>query len=625
MFSRAPQLRTQAVAACRQIMLLGCLALLVACTGSQPVADQTVAFNSWLDARFEGELDFSPMTRTQLGDSRLNNQLGDISAAGQLQRLQWQRQTGELMQARFKRQTLSAEGQRSWDVVLFRLAQAERQYQYRQHNYVFGRRGPQSALPNFLINTHKVNNRADMLAYIERLQALGPYLEQALANARQAASEGIRAPYFSYDLALSQIHKLTRGAPFDAPSDAPFDSSANSALWTDINAKLGGLQTTGDITAADAKTLLQQARLALRQNVAPAFAQIEQWLRTDRANVSPLAQGVWALPDGDAYYASQLQTMTTTSLSADAIHQLGLQEVARIQAEMLAIKNKVGFSGSLGEFFTFMRDDPQFYYPNTEAGRTAYLDQARQYLAAMERRLPEYFGILPQASLQVRRVEAFREQAGGAAHYRRGTPDGSTKGTFYVHLIDMQAASIYRLENLAYHEGLPGHHMQIAIQQSLTDLPRFRRVQGYTAYSEGWGLYAELLGKEMGFYPDAFSDFGRLSGEIWRAIRLVVDTGIHAKHWTEDEAVAYALANSSRPAASVRSEIQRYFDNPGQATAYKIGMLEILRLRQQARTELGDDFDIRAFHDAVLGSGPLPLPILADRIGQWVQAQQQQQ
>ena len=605
----------------RGVLLLACLVLLAACTGSRPVTEQTAAFNSWLDSRFEGELDFNPMTRSQLGDLRQNNQLGDISAAGQLQRLQWQRQTGEQMQTRFQRQTLSAEGQRSWDVVLFRLAQAERQYQYRYHHYVFGRNGPQSRLPNFLINTHKVDNRAAMEAYIERLQAMGPYLQQALENAREAARAGIRAPYFSYDLTLSQIDKLTRGAPFATAADGAVDRAVDSPLWKDINAKLNHLQASGDISAATAKTLQQQARQALLQVVAPAFEQIQVWLRADRVYVSPQAQGVWALPDGDAYYASQLFTMTTTALSAAAIHQLGLQEVARLQAEMQGLKTKVGFTGSLGEFFTFMRDDPQFYYPSTEAGRAAYLDQARQYLAAMALRLPDYFGILPQAPLQVKRVEAFREQAGGAAHYRRGTPDGSTQGTFYVHLIDMQAASIYRLENLAYHEGLPGHHLQIAIQQSLTDLPRFRRVQGYTAYSEGWGLYAELLGKEMGFYPDAYSDFGRLSGEIWRAIRLVVDTGIHARHWTEDEAVAYALANSSRPAASVRAEVQRYFDNPGQATAYKVGMLEILRLREQARTELGADFDIRAFHDAVLGSGPLPLPILADRIGQWVQAQ----
>jgi len=242
-------------------------------------------------------------------------------------------------------------------------------------------------------------------------------------------------------------------------------------------------------------------------------------------------------------------------------------------------------------------------------------------LADMYTKLPDYFGILPKADLQVKRVEAFREVAGGAAHYARGTKDGSRPGTFYVHLIDMQAAAVNRLENLSYHEGVPGHHMQISIQQELENLPQFRANRGYTAFSEGWGLYAEYLGKEMGGYNDPYADFGRLSGEIWRAVRLVVDTGIHAQRWTQDQAVQYALENTARPELSVRSEIRRYFNNPGQATAYKIGMLKIMELREKAEAELGDDFDIKAFHDAVLGSGPLPMMVLDDKITAWIEAE----
>ena len=310
--------------------------------------------------------------------------------------------------------------------------------------------------------------------------------------------------------------------------------------------------------------------------------------------------------------------MTTLPLSADEVHELGLRDVARIQAEMRTIQAQVNFDGDFADFLRFMREDDQFYLPNTDAGRAEYLRLADTYLKDMYEKLPDYFGILPKASLQVKRVEAFRESPGGAAHYARGTKDGSRPGTFYAHLIDMRAMTVNRLENLSYHEGVPGHHMQLSIQQEQDALPLFRANGRYTAYSEGWGLYAELLGKEMGGYLDPFADFGRLSGEIWRAVRLVVDTGIHAKRWTETQAVEYALANSSRPELSVRSEIRRYFHNPGQATAYKIGMLEIQALRARAEQELGEDFDIRAFHDLVLGSGPLPMAELGALVDRWI-------
>ncbi|MCH8258238.1 MAG: DUF885 domain-containing protein, partial [Proteobacteria bacterium] len=251
-------------------------------------------------------------------------------------------------------------------------------------------------------------------------------------------------------------------------------------------------------------------------------------------------------------------------------------------------------------------------------GRAGYLALANQYLDAMRTKLPEFFGILPKADLEVRRVEAFREQPGSAAHYMRGSLDRSRPGVFYAHLSDMKATAKYRLESLAYHEGLPGHHHQISIQQELQDVPRFRTYHGYTAYSEGWALYTELLGKEMGFYEDPYSDFGRLAAEIWRAIRLVVDTGIHAKHWSEQQSIDYALQNSPQPEAATRSEIRRYFNMPAQATAYKIGMMKILQLRARAKKELGESFDIRDFHDVVLGGGALPLPLLEARVDEWI-------
>jgi uncharacterized protein (DUF885 family) len=287
---------------------------------------------------------------------------------------------------------------------------------------------------------------------------------------------------------------------------------------------------------------------------------------------------------------------------------------------MEAIKSAAGFDGDLQEFFAFVRDDPQFYYPSTDQGRQAYLDTARVHLDDIQERLPEYFGLMPTAGLEVRRVEAFREQPGQAQHHQRGTPDGSRPGIYYAHLIDMGAMPIPQMEVIAYHEGLPGHHMQVSIAQERTGMPMFRTQAGFTAFSEGWGLYAEALAAEMGAYEDPYSDFGRLTSEIWRAIRLVVDTGLHSMGWTEGQAVDYFTANSAISEGQIRAEVRRYLVMPGQATAYKIGMITIQELRGRAESALGDAFDIREFHDTVLGGGALPLSILERRAEDWIAA-----
>ena len=341
-------------------------------------------------------------------------------------------------------------------------------------------------------------------------------------------------------------------------------------------------------------------------------------METDLANTDEVATGVWKLPDGPAFYAERLAAMTTTAMTADEIHELGLAEVARIHGEMEAIKQQVGFAGTLQEFFVSVRTDPRFRFPNTDEGREAYLQTSRDFYAAIEARLPDYFGLRPKGGLVVKRVEAFRELPGAPQHYQQGTPDGSRPGTYYVHLIDMSSMPKFDMESVAYHEGIPGHHMQIAIAQELSGVPTFRTQMGFTAYIEGWGLYAERLSKEMGGFSDPYSDFGRLSAEIWRAIRLVVDTGLHAKGWTEAQAVDYFLANGPTSEGQVRAEVRRYIVMPGQATAYKVGMLKILELRERARAALGERWDIRQFHDAVLGGGALPLSILERRVDEWV-------
>ena len=598
-------------ASVRWLVLLA-TAWLTACssTGTTP-GTESERLNAWLDAEFAEYLDFWPMSKTRLGDKSDYDKLGDVSMAAMDRVYAWRQDSAAAMSRRFDRDLLDAEAQRSYDLWLF-LAERDRMMRpYRFHRYVFGRRGAHTGLPNMLINSHKVETEQDMRDYVSRLEASGTYLRQNLEWAKTSASRGIRAPYFDYDVALSQIRRVTAGEPFG--------DDGTSALWTDITGKVAALRASGEVDDETATALTAAARQAIVTNMAPAYDEIEAWLATDRANVPDTASGAGALPDGDGYYAAVLNSMTTLPMTADEIHELGLSEVARIQAEMREIMATVGFEGSLQDFFTHLRTSDEFYYPNTDEGREAYLAQARSYIDAISEKLPDVFGLMPKGPLEVKRVEAFRERPGAAAHYMRGTPDGSRPGTFYVHLADMRAISKYRMENLAYHEGLPGHHMQIAIQQELTGIPRFRRFHGYTAYSEGWGLYAEYLGKDLGFYRDPYSDFGRLTGEIWRAIRLVVDTGIHAKGWSEEASVQYALENSPRPEATVRSEIRRYFNMPAQATAYKIGMIKIQELRARAERALGDNFSLAGFHDVILGSGPLPLPLLEAKVGEWIE------
>jgi uncharacterized protein (DUF885 family) len=382
--------------------------------------------------------------------------------------------------------------------------------------------------------------------------------------------------------------------------------------------KIAALEGQGAIDGEEAAQFTEAARVAMVESMLPAYQSVLAWLQSDREQAPEQEVGAWSLPDGEAYYDTRLRLMTTLPLTAAEIHATGLAEVERIRGEMEAIREQVGFEGSLADFFVHMRESDQFYFPNTDEGREAYLQLARDYLAVIDEKLPQYFGILPMAGLEVRRVEAFREQDGAAQHYASGTPDGSRPGVYYAHLSDMRAMPRYQVENISYHEGSPGHHMQISIAQELTGIPRFRTLTSNSAFVEGWALYTEALGKDMGLYQDPYSDFGRLAGEIWRAIRLVVDTGIHAKGWTEDEAVDYFMANSPQPAAAVRSEVRRYITNPGQATAYKIGMLKIQALRASAESELGDAFDIRGFHDTVLGGGSVTLPVLEERVLRWV-------
>lgn len=576
-----------------------------------PQQTETDRINAWFEEKYEEQLAFSPISQTFIGRKTDYGKIDDFSDEASDRQLAWLRDAAKEMRSSFDYEKLSAEAKTSYDIRLYDLAQAESALLFRINRYALHQHnGLQSFFPTFLINTHKVTSEADMIGFIARLSAVANALDQLLARAKKNASAGTRPPRFAYEGVIDQSTKIIGGAPFD---DGP-----DSAIWTATNSKLNQLMDDGVIDKTRAGQLQDQARAALTNSFAPAYKRVIAWYKADMLNTDAQAKGVSALPNGTDYYNYRLRNQTTTGLTANEIHHIGLSEVARLRADMEAIKTKVGFTGDLKAFFKFIREDDQFYFSDNDAGADQYIATAKGHIDALKPLLPKYFGILPKADLEVRRVEAFRERDGAAQHYRSGTPDGSRPGIYYAHLSDMRAMPIPTLEVIAYHEGLPGHHMQISIAQELEGIPTFRTQAGYTVYSEGWGLYSEYLAKEMGGYKDPYSEFGRLTSEIWRAIRLVVDTGLHAKGWSEERAVAYFLENSSIPEAAVRSEVRRYLVNPGQATSYKIGMIKILELRARAKKQLGPKFDIRAFHDTVLGGGAMPLEILEKRVDHWI-------
>ncbi|MEL1251596.1 DUF885 domain-containing protein [Aurantiacibacter gilvus] len=578
---------------------------------------QTECMNAWFEEKFDEYLAFSPITQTSLGIKTDYDKIDDLSVEGIEEQDAWLQQARADMEANFDYDELTDEGKQSYDVLVFLAESSAERLQYLENEYILDQMsGAHTGLPSFLLGQHTVESEEDMEAFISRISGIGTAMDQLLVRAQHNAEAGTRPPRFAYDAVIAESQGLITGAPFD--------DGEPSALWTGTEERLAALVEADTISEERADELREQARVALTDDMAPAYQRVVDWFTEDRANTTEVAQGVSSLTNGGDYYTYALRGMTTTDMSADEIHELGLAEVARIRGEIEEVMEEVGFEGTMQEFFAYTRDDPQFFYPDNEAGAQMYIDRATEVIDNITAQLPDYFGTLPQAALEVRRVEAFREQDGAAQHYRPGTPDGSRPGVYYAHLSDMTAMPIPQLEAIAYHEGNPGHHMQISISQEIEGLPRFRTQGSFqTAYVEGWALYAESLAGEMGGYEDPYSRFGMLQSEMWRAIRLVVDTGIHSKGWTEDEAVAYCLENSSNPETTARSEVQRYFVLPGQATSYKIGQIRIQQLRAQAEEELGDAFDIRGFHDTVLNGGSLPLSILERRVALWIESQRE--
>ncbi|HHL43295.1 MAG TPA: DUF885 domain-containing protein, partial [Hellea balneolensis] len=503
---------------------------------------------------------------------------------------------------------LDKQGQISYRLYEYDGNIAKALHPYAYDDYVFNlMEGAHSDFPTFMVNFHKVKTPKDARNYIARLNAAKTYLGQNRERAQAQFEKGVFLPKFTYDRMINAAQNVITGAPFDTGKDSP--------LYADIKAKIDALDIDDDTKSA----LLEDARQAVLNSIGPAYRDIITMFETHKKTATD-EDGAWKLPNGDAYYQSRLKYYTTTNLTAEQIHQIGLKEVARIQAEMHKIMDQVGFKGSLQDFYAFLRTDPQFTYPNTDEGRAQYMQEATQIIADMRARLNDLFITKPKADIIVKRVEPFREATAFGAFYDQPSLDGSRPGTYFINLRNMKDQPIYLMQALAYHEGIPGHHMQIAIAQELTGIPEFRKQGGYTSYVEGWALYAESVPAELGLYTDPYKDFGRLSMEIFRAARLVVDTGIHSQKWTREQAVQYMLKNIANPEGDIRAEIDRYIVWPGQATAYKIGMLKIIELRENAKKKLGDKFDIREFHDIVLTSGPVPLAILEEMVDEWVKS-----
>lgn len=574
-------------------------------------ASEDARLTQFLDAEFAEYVKTQPQLATRLGLKEGGDKWNDISDAAADAQVAWRKASVARMKARFDRAKLSPEGQVNYDIWALEADRAELGNRNRVYRPPFYSRlySAHSQLPDFLINTHTVADVTDLRNYIARLRAMPAVLDTALERTKASEKAGIRPPKFQIETIISSSEKLTSGAPFGPGPDA--------ALWTDVKAKTAALVSTGKLPQAEADKLLAEASAAIVA-LQPAYGRIVAWAKASLPTAPSGKVGALTLPGGLDYYANELKLMTTTDLTAEEIHAIGLKEVARIEAEQDALARQAGFK----DREAFYQERKRLYPPQpyTDETRAEYLRTANEFVARTRTLLPKYFGMLPAYGIEVVREPAFSEVPGGAAHASQPSPDGKRPARTYVHLVGTRPdpAAMY---TLMCHEAVPGHNTQGDIQVRQQGGPKFRSATGYVAFGEGWGLYAEAVCKEMGAFPDIAADFFRLDAELFRAARLVVDTGLHAKGWTEEQAVTYMNTIGRQPIERSRSEIRRYLTMPAQATGYKIGMIKIMELRARAEQKLGAKFDVRGFHDLLIASGSQPLSILERRVDEWIAAQ----
>lgn len=569
-------------------------------TGEQARKEMTYdkKFNQFLEDEFEKRVALSPMSQTYLGRKTNYDKLDSQTEEMAREELELDKQSLKELFS-FNRSKLSAQEQLSYDLYKKNLESSIESYRWRFHGYPLNQMfGYHSNLPSFLMNMHSISTLEDALAYIKRMREFKRVFGEYMLILKKQEVMGIAAPNFVYAKVIDDAQNILRTKP----------------LIADLKQKLTPLKISADQKAA----LINESKKAFERFVAPAYSELIQYVEhLDRKFKNNL--GAWSLPEGERYYRHMLREITTTDLSPETIHQTGLKDVARIHKEMESVMRKVEFEGELKDFFKHMQSS-KFQYPNTQAGKKAYLKESERLIETIKKDLPKVFKRFPKADLVVKAVEPYREKSAGIAFYSSPSLEGNRPGIYYVNLHNMEDNPKYEMEALAYHEGIPGHHMQLAIAKELEGIPTFRKVGGHTAYIEGWGLYSELLPKEMGYYQDPYSDFGRLSMELWRAVRLVVDTGIHYKKWSRERAIEYVLQNTPSSQGEAKKGIERYFVMPAQATAYKVGMLKILKLRAKAKAALGEKFDLAQFHDVILKDGSLPLDILERKVEEWIAA-----
>ncbi|MCH2058259.1 MAG: DUF885 domain-containing protein [Thalassotalea sp.] len=563
--------------------------------------------NALFDQIFDEGIMRSPMMQTYLGIKKDYDKWNDISEDNALKELEITKDNLKRIQA-LDFDKLDAQTKVSYALLEQSLEQEIADFKWRHHNYPVNQMfGLHSQVPAFLINQHSVANEKEANDYISRVNGTNTLINQLIDGLKVRKEKGIIAPKFVFAHVLRDSNNIITGAPFTEGEDSP--------ILADFRKKVNKLELDDAKKAA----LIADVEKALTEQLQPAYQGLIAYL-TELEKKADTRDGAWKFPEGEAFFNNALNRTTTTDLTSDQIHEIGLSEVARIHDEMREIMKKVNFEGDLAAFFEFMRNDRQFYYEGNEEGRARYLKEATAYIDTMKGELDKLFLRKPKAELTVKAVEPFREKSAGKAFYQQPSMDGSRPGIYYANLYDMDAMPTYQMEALAYHEGIPGHHMEIAMKQELEGIPKFRKFGRYTAYTEGWGLYSELIPKEIGFYQDPYSDFGRLAMELWRACRLVVDTGIHAKQWTRDQGIEYYVTNTPNAKSDAVKMVERHVVMPSQATAYKIGMIKIVELREIAKEKLGEKFDIREFHDVVLAQGPVPLNVLETMVNEYIAA-----
>ncbi|MEA3178748.1 MAG: hypothetical protein QOI59_2271 [Gammaproteobacteria bacterium] len=540
----------------------------------------------------------------QLGYKGFDGMLTDVSPAHEEKLARMARDDLATLRG-YNRSSLSPSHQLSYDVLEWFLQDLVEGQHWLFHDYPVNQLfGVQSSTPDFMVQIHPIGDERDIHHYISRLTAFDLKFAQLLEGLRLRESKGIVPPKFVIERVLVEMRAFI-AVP-----------ARENILYTNLRSKMARLRS---VPAADRTRLLAEAAAAIEQKVYPAYGRIIDFFTALQPKVTE-DYGVWKLPDGDGYYDHLIRSHTTSSLDAEGVHNIGLAEVARIEKEIDGVLRSQGFpDGSIAERVTRLNASPRLQYSNDDVGRAACIADYQRYIDQIVRGLAPDFASPPQLNIKVQRVPQFKEATAPGAYADTGSLDGSRPGVFYVNLRDMRDIWKYQMRTLAYHEAVPGHQLQGVIAQRLSGVPTFRKILPFSAYDEGWAVYAERLGWEMGFENDPLDNFGRLQAEMFRAVRLVVDTGIHRKHWTREQAIAYMREKTGMSEADVVSEIERYFVMPGQALAYKIGMLKIMQLRTRAQAQLGAAFDIRQFHNVVLGSGSLPLSILEKQVDAWLE------